>query len=186
MSALGLQSTHEGRAASTLTYAPHERLSVYIDAGYQTLDYTQYGFTGPATAPWAVTNDERYWSTSAGLHLVLQTRWDLNLEYAHAPSYANTNTVIGGLAQAFPENASTLDSARFDLRYRWSSALSLHLRYAYANYDASDWALQGVGPATLPNLLSVGRNPFAYNVNLVGLSVRYSFQSSPAPPASID
>ena len=186
LSTLGLQSAHERRAASTLTYAPHERLSLYVDGGYQTLDFAQNGFTGAFTAPWVVTNNERFWSTSAGLHLVLRARWDLNVDYTHAPSYADTDTLVGGLAQAFPENTTTLDSVRFDLRYRWSSALSVHLRYAYERYDTSDWALAGVGPATLPNLLSVGRNPYYHDVNLVGLTVRYSFGASHAPPAASD
>lgn len=186
LSTLGLQSAHERRAASTLSYAPYERLSLYVDGGYQTFDFAQNGFTGAFTAPWVVTNDERFWSTGAGLHLVLRTRWDLTLDYTHAPSYTDIDTLVGGLAQAFPENTTTLDSARFDLRYRWTSALSVHLRYAYERYDTSDWALAGVGPATLPNLLSVGRNPYYHDVNLIGLTVRYSFESPHAPPPSTD
>jgi MtrB/PioB family decaheme-associated outer membrane protein len=186
LSALGLQTAHERRAATTLTYAPQERLSLYVDAGYQTLHSVQDGYTGAVTAPWRVIDNERFWSASAGMHLLLRERWDLNLDYTHAPSYGNTDTLIGGLAQAFPENATTLDSVHFDLRYRWSSALSVHLRYAYEKYDTSDWALAGVGPATLPNLLSVGRSPYDHDVNLVGLSVRYSFGSLHAPPAAAE
>ena len=151
--------------------------SAYMSmGGYQTLDFAQNGFTGAFTAPWIVTNNERYWSTSAGLHLVLRTRWDLNLDYTHAPSYADTDTLVGGLAQAFPENTTALDSARFDLRYRWTSALSVHLRYAYERYDTNDWALAGVEPATLPNLLSVGRYPFYHDVNLIGFDGAVQFR----------
>jgi MtrB/PioB family decaheme-associated outer membrane protein len=186
LSALGLQSGHERRAATTLTYTPQERLSLYVDAGYQTLDFAQDGYTGAVTAPWQVTDNERFWSTSAGMHLLLRARWDLNLDYTHAPSYANTDTVVGGLAQVFPENSTTLDSVHFDLRYRWTSALSVHLRYAYEKYDSSDWAFAGVGPATLPNLLSVGHMPYYHDVNLVGLSARYSFESPHAPPAAAE
>lgn len=185
-STLGLQSAHERRAATTVTYTPQEHLSLYVDAGYQTLDSAQDGYTGAFTSPWQVSNNERFWSASAGMHLSLRERWDLNVNYTHAPSYANTDTVVGGLAQAFPEDATTLDSVHFDLRYRWTSALSVHLRYAYAKYDSSDWALAGVGPSTLPNMLSVGRTPYAYDVNLVGLSVRYSFGSLHAPPATAE
>jgi len=186
LSTLGLQSEHERRAATTITYAPQEHLSLYVDAGYQTLDFLQDGFTGTVSAPWQATNNVRFWSASAGAHLSLHERWDLNLDYTHAPSYANSDTIVGGLAQPFPENDTTLDSVRFDLRYRWTSALSLHLRYAYEKYDSSDWALAGVGPATLPNLLSVGRSPYNYTVNLVGVSATYSFESPHAPPAAAE
>ncbi len=185
LSQLGLQSAHEHRAASTLTYTPQERLSLYVEGSYQTLDFLQNGYTGSFTPPWQVTNDERFWSTSAGLHLALHERWDLNLDYTHAPSYANTDTIVGGLAQLFPENTSTLDSVRCDLRYRFTAALSVHLRYAYEKFDSSDWAFAGVGPAALPNLLTVGHMPYYHDVNLVGLTVRYSFESPhAAPPAA--
>jgi MtrB/PioB family decaheme-associated outer membrane protein len=186
LSTLGLQSAHERRAATTITYAPQERLSVYVDAGYQKLDFLQDGFTGPVTAPWQTTGNDRFWSVSAGVHLALHERWDLKLDYTHAPSYANTDTIVSGLAQPFPENDTTLDSVRFDLRYRWTSALSVHLRYAYGKYNSTDWALAGLGPATLPNLLSVGRTPFAYTVNLIGLSVTYGFESPHAPQAAAE
>lgn len=184
LSPLGLQSAHEHRAASTLTYAPQERVSLYVEASYQTLDFLQDGYTGTVTPPWQVTNDERFWSTSAGMHLALDVRWDLSLNYTHAPSYASTDTFVGGLAQAFPENTTTYDSVRFDVRYQWTSALSVHLRYAYDRFDSSDWAFAGVGPATLTNLLSVGHMPYYHDVNLVGLTVRYSFESPHAPPAA--
>lgn len=45
---------------------------------------------------------ERFWSASAGMHLALHERCDLNLDYTHAPSYATTVTLVGGLAQVFP------------------------------------------------------------------------------------
>jgi hypothetical protein len=45
----------------------------------------------------------------------------------------------------------------------------------YENFDSSDWALQGIGPATLPTVLGLGADPYNYSVNYVTLSARYSF-----------
>jgi MtrB/PioB family decaheme-associated outer membrane protein len=183
-SQLGLQSEEERRVDTTFTYVPREHLSVYVEAGYQRLYALQDGFTGAATPPWQVHNTQRYWNVSAGVQSQLSERWDLAVDYLHAPAYDSTETLIGGLPQAFPDNTSTLDWVRLDLRYRWTTPLSLHLRYEFEKLDSSDWAMNGVGPATVPNLLSVGRAPFNHNVNLFGLSVQYRFGTTSAAPAT--
>jgi pimeloyl-ACP methyl ester carboxylesterase len=43
--------------------------------------------------------------------------------------------------------------------------------------SSSDWALQGIGPATIPTILALGAEPWEYSVNYVGASVRYYFGS---------
>jgi hypothetical protein len=53
--------------------------------------------------------------------------------------------------------------------------LQIHFRYTRETYDSNDWALAGVGPATVPNLLALGVQPYHDNVNLLGLTVRYQF-----------
>ena len=184
LSALGLSSVHERRGATTLSWAPQERLSLYLDGGYQRLSSLQYGYTGAVTAPWQSVDRERFWNLGAGVHAVFAQRWDLTLDYVHAPSYGSNDTLAGGLAPSFPENTTKLDAVRLDLRYRWSGALTLHVRYAYEKYDSSDWAFLGVGPATIANLLTVGRSPWAHDVNLVGLTVQYRFGTGVAAPKS--
>jgi hypothetical protein len=52
----------------------------------------------------------------------------------------------------------------------------------YEDYASSDWALQGVEPATIPTVLTLGADPDDYDVVLATLSFRYSF-GGPAPKA---
>jgi len=175
LSQLGLSSVHQRRGSSTLSWAPSESLSAYIDGGYQRLYMLQAGFTGALTVPWLVSNAERFWSLGAGGEWAMARRWTLALDYVHAPSYGDTGTQVLGLSQPFPENWSRLDSARLDLRYKWTPALQMHLRYIHEKYASSDWALDNVGPDTIANLLAFGVLPYSRNVNLVGLTVRYQF-----------
>ena len=53
----------------------------------------------------------------------------------------------------------------------------MNFSFTHENYNSSDWALDGVGPSTIPNLLALGLQPYRDNVNLFGLSVRYQFDS---------
>ncbi len=183
LSQLGLQSVEVRRAATTLTWTPRETLSAYISGGYQRLASLQNGYTGPATAPWVVTQGERFWNVAAGGQCVLSQRWTLALDYTHAPSYYDTETQVAGVAQPFPENTTRLDNVRLDLRYQWTGAVQMHVLFIHEKYDSRDWALENVGPSTIPNLLAFGVQPLNHDVNLVALTARYQFNRRPAAPA---
>jgi MtrB/PioB family decaheme-associated outer membrane protein len=174
-SPLGLQSSHEQRTSTTLTWTPRDTLSAYIDAGYQRLFMLQNGSTGAVTAPWLAADTERFWNMALGGRWIPQERWALTFDYLLAPSYENTDSTLGGLQQAFPQSWTKLDSARLEVAYRWTNALQVHFRYTHEAYNSNDWALNAVGPSTVPNLLALGLQPYHDNVNLFGLAVRYQF-----------
>jgi hypothetical protein len=67
--------------------------------------------------------------------------------------------------------------------YRASPALEIIGNLQYEHFDADDWALDGVEPDTLPSILSSGADAYDYDVNLVGLSFRYSFGRASAEDA---
>ncbi len=174
-SSLGLVGTHEQRASTTLTWTPRDALSAYLDAGYQRLFNLQNGNTGLGAAPWLAADTDRFWNLGLGGRWVPQERWALTLDYLLAPSYDNTGTTSGGSQQAFPQHWTKLNSTRFAVSYQWTSAMQIHFRYTREQYNSNDWALSGVGAATIPNLLSFGLQPYRDNVNVFGLSVRYRF-----------
>ena len=174
-SPLGLQATHEQRASTTLTWTPRDTLTAYVDAGYERLLNLQNGSTGLNTAPWLVADTDRFWNLGVGGRWVPQERWTLTLDYELAPSYDNTDTSVGGLQQAFPQNWTKLDTTRLDVSYKWTAAAQIHLRYTREQYNSTDWALNGVGPATVPNLLAFGVAPYRDNVNMLSVSARYQF-----------
>jgi MtrB/PioB family decaheme-associated outer membrane protein len=175
LSPLGLQGVHQERGSTTLTWTPGDRLSAYIEGGYERLFNLQSGYTGLDTPPWLAADTERFWNAGVGGRWIPQERWTLSLDYLMAPSYDNTDTTAGGLQQAFPQNWTKLDSTRFDLAYRWTAAMQIHFRYTRETFNSNDWALNGVGPSTVPNLLALGIQPYRDNVNLFALTVRYQF-----------
>jgi MtrB/PioB family decaheme-associated outer membrane protein len=183
-SPLGLQSVHQDRGSTSLTWTPRDTLSAYIEAGYERLFNLQSGYTGPMTLPWLAADTERFWNAGIGGRWVPQERWTLSLDYLLAPSYDGTDTTAGGLQQAFPQNWTKLDSTRFSVGYRWTSALQIHFRYTRETYNSSDWALNGAGSATVPNLLALGIQPLRDNVNLFAVTVRYQFGHDTAPQAA--
>jgi hypothetical protein len=174
-SALGLQSTHESRVSSTFTWSPKDTLSAYIDAGYERLFNLQNGSTGENTSPWLVGDTDRFWNVGAGGRWVPHARWTITLDYLVAPSYDNDEATVSGVQQAFPQNWTKLESAKLGVGYQWSAATQIHFRYIREQYNSSDWSLSGVGPSTIPNLLSLGVQPYTDSVNAFSLTVRYEF-----------
>lgn len=174
-SPLGLLATHEQRASSTLTWAPRETLSAYVNAGYERLFNLQNGSSGVLSSPWFTGSTDRFWDIGLGARWVPQERWALTLDYLYAPSYDDTDNTLGGLQQSFPQNWTKLDSTRFEVSYKWTAATQIRFKYTREQYNSNDWALSGVAASTVPNLLALGVQPYRDNVNAFGLTVRYQF-----------
>ena len=64
------------------------------------------------------------------------------------------------------------------LSYRASERLELALRLQYESFEAEDWAIEGVGPATIPVILSLGEDPYDYEVWLASIGFRYLIGNS--------
>jgi hypothetical protein len=77
----------------------------------------------------------------------------------------------------FPTNKSEFSTLTADFAYAMSERIDLALTWRYESFDSSDWAIQGVEPATLNTVLALGADPYDYAVNYVGASVRYYFGS---------
>jgi MtrB/PioB family decaheme-associated outer membrane protein len=183
-STLGLIGTHEQHLSSTFTWTPSDSLSAYLDAGYERLFNLQNGYVGPNAAPWVASDTERFWNADVGGRWLASSHWTVTLDYLIAPTYEDTDSAVGGLSQAFPQSWTRLDSARLGVTYQWTAALQLHLRYERETYNSNDWALMGVTPATIPDLLALGIQPYRDNVNLIGLTVRYQLGAPAAVVSS--
>lgn len=180
---LGLNEARDRRLASTLTWAPREKLSLYANGSYQRLTSLQTGALDvPGAAPWQVRDGQHFWTLGAGGQWSVSRRWNLGVDYQHAITRGDDTTYLSGLTAPFPDTTSRLDSVWLDSTYRWKSALSVHLRYGYGRFDSNDWALDGVGVDTVPNLLTMGEQPYRYRVNVVALTVVYRFEHVKAPP----
>jgi MtrB/PioB family decaheme-associated outer membrane protein len=185
LSSLGLQNARDRRTSSTLTWAPTEKLSLYADAGYQRLSATQYGLAAAGAADWQVADAQYYSNAGAGGHWAISGRWDVGADYAHSTSRGNDSVLSGGATAPFPENHTRLDSLSLNATYRWTRALRVRLRYGYEKLDSSDWALDFVGPSTVPNLLAYGIQPYQHQVNWFGLTFLYDFGASASASASL-
>ncbi|HEY0341111.1 MAG TPA: MtrB/PioB family decaheme-associated outer membrane protein [Steroidobacteraceae bacterium] len=182
LSSLGLQDGHERNLSTTLTWAPREHLSLYLNGGYQRMTALQVGDNVAAAPVWQVNDAQRYWNLGTGGRWTISERWDVNLDYVHSASSVDTDILAGGPFQAFPTNDTRLDSLWLNATYQWTPAFRLRFRYGHQKYSSNDWALDNVGPNTVPDLLAFGIQPFRHDVNSLGVTMLYDI-GAPAPAA---
>jgi len=114
--------------------------------------------------------------------LVLGFKWpeifsriDLSLDYTYVKSSGDIDMNVSGARSAFPRLETRLNSLQLFLDYRIRGNTTVRAGYWYEDYDSSDWALDGVSPATVPHLLSLGANACNYKVSTVLLSLKHAW-----------
>jgi MtrB/PioB family decaheme-associated outer membrane protein len=182
-SEFGLIEGRERRIDATLGWSPAEKLSFYLDGGYQKRGSVEDGRYSTASPTWRAELTDRFRTLGIGGHWS-RAKWDVTADYTHADSTGATGVGLVGALGSFPDTRTRYDNARFAVGYACSEVLTLRLRYVYQNYASDDWALDGVGPATLPNLIALGAVPDGHNVNMIALAVNYRFGTKAPPPKS--
>lgn len=182
-SAIGLQESDDTRYSGTASWAFHERGSVYVTGGYQQIESLQAGAEGiPPTQGWSTRHEDEFTTGGAGIRFdKVGGKVDLSLDYTYAHSEGRILTAADAAGGAFPNLETELNSVRFEAGYDVNPRLRVNLHYVWEDYDSSDWQLAGVEPATIPNLLSMGADPYEYSVNVIGLSISYRFGAVAAP-----
>ena len=180
LSLLGLNASRDYRYSGTGSWAVNDKVSLYAMMGYQNIVTEQAGQEGlPGTAlPWSATHEDEFETAGGGVQWRdIGGKLDLGLDYTYAASTGqiDTTSAVPGVAGAFPLLRSKLNAVRFTAGYDVNERLRLHLSLAREDYSSSDWAIAGVGPATIGNLLALGADPYNYKVNVVGLAFRYRF-----------
>jgi MtrB/PioB family decaheme-associated outer membrane protein len=173
-SQIGLTSGLYQRYALDLNWAINEKFTAYVNGGLDTNDTRQWGSSTFSYRDWKGTVNDEFTTFGAGLNARLTDKLSLDLGYTYASGDSHTD-ITGTNAGRFPDVSSTLNSFKADLAYEVSDRLDLLFSWWYENLDSRDWALQGIGPATLPTILALGADPYDYSVNYVTLSARYSF-----------
>ena len=102
-------------------------------------------------------------------------KFDLTFDYTRADG--ETEILVTGPAVSsdpLPDLESTMDSLRVELSYAMSERFMLDFSARWERFEAEDWGLEGVAPDTIPNLLTMGANPYDYDVWVFGIGFRYA------------
>jgi MtrB/PioB family decaheme-associated outer membrane protein len=152
-------------------------VSIYAAYTREEIDSKQNSSQRFNTPDWTGDTSDEFDTLIVGLKWPeLFSRVDLNLDYTYAKSSGYIDMNVSAARSAFPQLETQLDSVRLYADFKVRENLKVRAGYWYEHYSSSDWALDYVFPATVPQLLSLGANAQNYNVNTVLLSLNYAWQ----------
>jgi MtrB/PioB family decaheme-associated outer membrane protein len=175
-SPLGLRDGEELRVAVDLGWAINDKVSVYLAAGFDRLETEQAGSAAFSTGDWQAELTDEFYSVGGGLRVTgIGDKADLHLDYVRAQGTTDILVAGGAGPDQFPDLDSTLDSFRVKFVWHRSETLDAIVQLRYERLPTEDWALEGVGPATLPTILTLGAQPYDDEAWIAGIGVRYRF-----------
>jgi MtrB/PioB family decaheme-associated outer membrane protein len=176
-SPIGLTSDREISYTADLSVQPHE--DVHVHAFYTRTDIRSKQANSMAFADpnWSARNDDTIDTVGLGVKWAnVVNKLDVGADYVYANSELATNVNTDAVPEApFPDLTTKLHSVSLYGDYALRPDMLVRLRYSYEKFDSDNWAYDDVGPATIPQVLSLGQDSPDYGVHVVALSLRYKF-----------
>jgi MtrB/PioB family decaheme-associated outer membrane protein len=176
-SVLGLLNSDEWQWSADVSWRLSKRILLYANVGLENMTSEQAGSSGFARPDWFADHDDSFFSYSVGARLdELFANTDLTLNYSHALGRSEIDvSAAPGEPSSFPDLTSDSDTINIELEHRQTKSLEWTFGVHYQRFSSKDWAIQGVGPQTIPQVLTLGASPFNYSVFQFELSLRYLF-----------
>lgn len=173
---IGLNEAETTSVVADIAVALSEETRFHAFAQGEKVDSRQTGSQAFAGPDWTGKVDDRFNVLGFGIkHAAIPDKLDIGADLSFARSHSDTSvqTAIG--EPPYPRAETSLDIVKLYATYKISEQMSLTGSYWYESYDASDWRLDGVQPATVYNVLGFGNQAPRYSQNVVRVSVRYQF-----------
>ncbi len=175
-SSIGLVSGRSVAFGGDLSAALSEATRLRLYAQGERIRSSQAGSQLYGQPDWTGRNEDAVDVVGFGIsHTTLGGKLELGADLTYTRSHSDVTVDTGAFAPPFPTAGTALDSVKLSATYRLKENISLTGSYWYERYDAQDWRLDGVLPATVPNLLAFGEQPPRYTVNVFRLALRYRF-----------
>ena len=177
-SEIGLEDGSYNRFGFDAAYLFPREVSTYAAFYREKIDSKQVGSQTFSNPDWLGKTDDKFYTGTVGLKYPrIIGRLGANAEYTYARSAGRVENDTSGLESAFPKLRTRLHQFKLALDYPYTRSLSLKFGYLYEKFTSDNWALEGIGPDTVPNLVSLGAAPYDYSNNIFFIAVRYMFDS---------
>jgi MtrB/PioB family decaheme-associated outer membrane protein len=138
-------------------------------------------FATPNLAPpnWEGSTRDRHDVKGLALNWpgLMDGKLDLRADWTNADTTGNIRieSPLGSQRNAFPELSSELSSVQLVADWHLNPRWSLNAGWRWEEYKADDWSKDGVGPATIANVLTFGAQTQDYDVNVFMVGFTYRF-----------
>ncbi len=172
---IGLLNSLEWSANVDASVQVSKKTNVHFFLNHQQISSDQAGSQAFPVNPnpnWSANEDDTFNTGGVGVkHKFEKRKIDFGADYVLAASTGEI-TVSG---QPFPDLTTTLNSLKVYANYNFKKHLTLQGSIWWEKYDSEDFQLDGVGPSTISNVLTLGETSPSYDLYFLSLSVRYKF-----------
>jgi len=108
---------------------------------------------------------------------LMDGKLDLTADWSRADTTGDIviENPLGGAGVPFPTLRSKLTGMQLTAEYHLNPRWSLNAGWRREEFSADDWSKDGVGPATIANVLTFGAQTLDYDVDVIMLGFRYNF-----------
>jgi hypothetical protein len=189
---IGVLETESPSFTLDASYHPSKDVTTYAYYTRQQIKSKQEGpARGSAAAayPWQADVDDTMDTFGIGGKYAGLGKWDLGMDFTYNTSKGKIDitNLSTSTSSPYPDLKTELASVQLWAEYHQGKNLVYRLSYWYEDYDADNWALDGLQPASLINLpsssgtgttnyLLTGEDTLDYAAHVVGVSLVYQFQ----------
>ena len=174
--AIGLTSGRDWSLNGDASLLLAENTTAHAFASHQVVKSRQAGSQAFANPDWSAETRDRIDVWGLGLrHAFIKDKFDVGADYVYTRARGATNVDAGVGDPPFPEQTTTRQGLQLTFTYRVDAQWSVNGGYWTERYRSANWALDGVAPASVPNLLAFGEQAPQYRVNVFRLAAKYRF-----------
>jgi len=176
-SPVGLVYSKEYTVGLDLSAQVAQGTSLHLYLSRQRIKSAQAGaqsFTNPPD--WSADNTDTIQTAGIGLkQALIDDKLDVGADLTTSHSVGDIRVTTALNEPAFPNIKSDLSTFKIYANYKVKGELSVYASLWHERYSSQNWAIDGVGPSTIPNVLAFGETSPEYKINVASLSVRYRF-----------
>lgn len=176
-SALGLTDSRMRDLSADLSIVPRSGLVLHAFYTREKIDSSVAGSQPGLDAGWIGDTVDTIHSLGAGLALndLGERDIDLSLDWISSRARGEYRISSADSRTAFPDLGNRIKGLRLRLSAPVRKTTTLHVELYHEQFNSTDWALDGVTPDAVFNLLSFGETSPHYSINSVAISVQTRF-----------
>ena len=174
-SVLGLKSSEVRNAGLDVSWAAGDDWSLFAWISRDEMDSSLSGAEDIAAVPWNTHTEDEFLTAGLGANVQVSGRLSLRVDFVSSESEGDilTTDVEGG--GYFPTLRTDLRNLRLQVEYRTGPRWAWNFYVEHEKYDSSDWAIDGFGPDSIPDVLTFGAESPDYSVTVLRLQGVYRF-----------
>lgn len=175
-SLVGLKDARSASLGADVAFNLSEATQITGYAHSERVRSRQDGSIAFALPDWSGRVKDRFEMLGVGVrHAAIPDKLDIGADVSVSRSRSDVATRTGVGEPAFPTQKVSLDSLRIFATYKLTERMAITGSLWHEEYDSQDWRVDGVLPATVPDLLTFGQQAPKYKVDVLRVALRYRF-----------